>query len=143
MAAGPWASLQGTLEGEVAVDLASGAAQGRAAVADLQLGGIEVRGFSVDFDYHAGNGSPRLEIAQAQLDLFESTYTASGTLELPADPLQGGLESTPEVSVPQINLEISTRQGRLEDIVSAFKWRQWQDITTRGFRRPPWALPRR
>jgi translocation and assembly module TamB len=137
VAAGPWASLQGTLEGEVAVDLASGAAQGRAAVADLQLGGIEVRGFSVDFDYHAGNGSPRLEIAQAQLDLFESTYTASGTLELPADPLQGGLESTPEVSVPQINLEISTRQGRLEDIVSAFKWRQWQDITTRGFRRPP------
>ncbi|WP_414415639.1 translocation/assembly module TamB domain-containing protein [Synechococcus sp. R6-7] len=137
VAAGPWASLQGNLDGEVAVDLASGAAQGRAAVADLQLGGIEVRGFSVDFDYHAGNGSPRLEIAQAQLDLFESTYTASGTLELPADPLQGGLESTPEVSVPQINLEISTRQGRLEDIVSAFKWRQWQDITTRGFRRPP------
>lgn len=137
VAAGPWASLQGNLDGEVAVDLASGAAQGRAAVADLQWGGIEVRGFSVDFDYHAGNGSPRLEIAQAQLDLFESTYTASGTLELPADPLQGGLESTPEVSVPQINLEISTRQGRLEDIVSAFKWRQWQDITTRGFRRPP------
>ncbi len=139
VAAGPWASLQGTLEGEVAVDLASGAAQGRAAVADLQWGGMKVQGFSVDFDYQTAgdSGSPRLTIAQAQLDLFESTYTASGTLELPADPLQGGLESTPEVSVPQINLEISTRQGRLEDIVSAFKWRQWQDITTRGFRRPP------
>jgi translocation and assembly module TamB len=139
LAAGPWASLQGNLDGEVAVDLASGAAQGRAAVADLQWGGMKVQGFSVDFDYQTAgdSGSPRLTIAQAQLDLFESTYTARGTLELPATLLQAGLDPTLAALAPQIDLEISTHQGRLEDIISAFKWRQWQDITTRGFRRPP------
>jgi len=138
LAAGPWASLQGSLDGEVAVDLASGAAQGRAAVVDLRLGGIEVRGFSVDFDYQTAgdSGSPRLTLAQAQLDLFESTYTAKGTLELPAPPL-GTPSPLPEDPIPQIELEISTRQGRLEDIISAFKWRQWRDLTTRGFQLPP------
>jgi translocation and assembly module TamB len=139
VAAGPWASLQGTLEGEVAVDLASGAAQGRAAVADLQWGGMKVQGFSVDFDYQTAgdSGSPRLTIAQAQLDLFESTYTARGTLELPATLLQAGLDPTLAALAPQIDLEISTHQGRLEDIISAFKWRQWRDLTTRGFQLPP------
>ncbi|WP_457395486.1 translocation/assembly module TamB domain-containing protein [Thermostichus sp. OS-CIW-29] len=139
LAAGPWASLQGNLDGEVAVDLASGAAQGRAAVADLQWGGMKVQGFSVDFDYQTAgdSGSPRLTIAQAQLDLFESTYTARGTLELPATLLQAGLDPTLAALAPQIDLEISTHQGRLEDIISAFKWRQWRDLTTRGFQLPP------
>lgn len=139
VAAGPWASLQGNLDGEVAVDLASGAAQGRAAVADLQWGGMKVQGFSVDFDYQTAgdSGSPRLTIAQAQLDLFESTYTARGTLELPATLLQAGLDPTLAALAPQIDLEISTHQGRLEDIISAFKWRQWRDLTTRGFQLPP------
>ncbi len=135
LAAGPWAGLGGTLDGEVALDLASGAARGRAAVEGLRLGDLAVQGLSVDFDYRPSDDSrpARLTLAQAQLELFESTYTASGTLELPAT----SLDPTSAVAVPQIDLQISTRQGRLEDIISAFKWREWQDITSRGFRLPP------
>ncbi len=139
VAAGPWASLQGSLDGEVTVDLASGATRGRAAVADLRLGGIEAQGLSVDFAYRPGDSSSpsRLTIAQAQLELFESTYTASGTLELPAASFQAALKPASALPVPQIDLQIRTRQGRLEDIVSAFKWRQWQDLATRGLQLPP------
>ncbi|MGY3168799.1 translocation/assembly module TamB domain-containing protein [Thermostichus sp. MS-CIW-15] len=139
LAAGPWAGLGGTLNGEVALDLASGAARGRAAVEGLRLGDLAVQGLSVDFDYRPSDDSrpARLTLAQAQLELFESLYTASGTLELPATSLQAALDPTSEVPIPQIDLQISTRQGRLEDIVSTFKWREWSDITSRGFRLPP------
>ncbi len=135
LAAGPWASLQGRLDGEVALDLASGAAQGQAAVQGLRLGDLEVQGLAVDFAYHPGDNSrpARLTLAQAQLELFESLYTASGTLELPTT----SLDPTSAVPVPQIDLQISTRRGRLEDIISTFKWRKWSDITSRGFRLPP------
>ncbi|MFS8924760.1 translocation/assembly module TamB domain-containing protein [Synechococcus sp. B60.1] len=135
VAAGAWAGLQGTLDGEVALDLASGAAQGQAAVEGLRLGNLEAQGLAVDFAYHPGDDSrpARLTLAQAQLELFQSLYTASGTLELPAT----SLDPTSAAPVPQIDLQISTRRGRLEDIISTFKWRKWSDITSRGFRLPP------
>lgn len=132
-AEGPLASLEGILKGDLAIDLKKGAVQGQASVADLRLAGIAVQGLSVDFDYRAN----RLTVTQAQLDLFESTYTASGTLQLLAAPLLAGLDPRQETAVPQIDLQISTTQGRLEDIISAFKWRQWSDLTRRGFRLPP------
>lgn len=89
----------------------------------------------MDFAYHPGEDSrpARLTLAQAQLELFQSLYTASGTLELPAT----SLDPTSAAPVPQIDLQISTRRGRLEDIISTFKWRKWSDITSRGFRLPP------
>ncbi len=130
---GPWASLEGILSGNLAINLSNGALQGRAAVADLRLAGIEAQGFSLDFDYRAD----RLTVTQAQLDLFESTYTASGTLRLPEAPLLARLDPSRETPVPQLELQISTTQGRLEDIISTFKWRQWSDLTNRGFRLPP------
>ncbi len=130
---GPWASLEGILTGDLAINLRNRAVQGRASVADLRLAGIEAQGFSLDFDYRAD----RLTVTQAQLDLFESTYTASGTLRLPEAPLLAQLDPSRETPVPQIDLQISTTQGRLEDIISTFKWRQWSDLTNRGFQLPP------
>ncbi|MEN9225012.1 MAG: translocation/assembly module TamB domain-containing protein [Thermostichus sp. HHBFW_bins_43] len=130
---GPLASLEGILSGDLAVNLQNRAVQGRVAVADLRLAGIEAQGFAVDFDYRAD----RLTVTQAQLDLFESTYTASGTLRLPEAPLLARLDPSRETPVPQLELQISTTQGRLEDIISTFKWRQWSDLTRRGFRLPP------
>lgn len=133
VAEGPLASLEGILSGDLAINLRNRAVQGRASVADLRLAGIEAQGFSLDFDYRVD----RLTVTQARLDLFESTYTASGTLRLPEAPLLARLDPSRETPVPQIELQISTTQGRLEDIISTFKWRQWSDLTRRGFQLPP------
>ncbi|MEN9230988.1 MAG: hypothetical protein Q6L68_08785, partial [Thermostichus sp. DG02_5_bins_236] len=132
VAEGPLASLEGILTADLAINLRNRAVQGRASVADLRLAGIAAQGFSLDFDYRAD----RITVTQAQLDLFESTYTASGTLRLPEAPLLARLDPSHEAPIPQIDLQISTTQGRLEDIISTFKWRQWSDLSSRGLQLP-------
>ncbi|MGQ9838661.1 MAG: translocation/assembly module TamB domain-containing protein [Cyanobacteriota bacterium] len=130
---GPWASLEGILTGDLAINLRNRAVQGRASVADLRIAGIAAQGFSLDFDYR----TDRITVHQAQLDLLGSTYTASGTLHLPEAPLLARLHPGREAPIPQMDLQISTTQGRLEDIISTFKWQRWSDLTNRGLRLPP------
>ncbi len=128
--AGWVADVEGSLTADLAMDLRKRTVQGQAAVADLRLAGVAVEGISLTFDYRPDC----FTLTQAQLNLFESTYTASGTICLPA-----GTFLTPgdPKAVPEIQLQLSTSQGRLEDLISTFQWRQWQDVARRGIQLPP------
>ncbi|MDX2270934.1 MAG: translocation/assembly module TamB domain-containing protein [Cyanobacteriota bacterium] len=115
--------IAGNLEANLTVNLKDWSTQGKATVAQLQMAGLTAQQLSADFAY--GDGQFRL--AQASLQLFDSLYQAKGHLRLP----------TPASPTPHLELQLATSTGKLQDIVSTFKWQEWQDLAERGWRLPP------
>ncbi|NJK62938.1 MAG: translocation/assembly module TamB [Synechococcaceae cyanobacterium SM2_3_1] len=122
----PIQGLNGQLNGALQLDLESRTAEGHATVDTLTLADWEARQLQVAFAYQPGH----LTIPQASLEVFDSLLEADGTLTLP----QAG-----QPQIPQIDLSLRTNRSRLEDVVAAFKWNDWSDITTRGFSLPPFG----
>lgn len=117
-------TLTGTLGGEFSFDLVTQAAQGRAQVDTLRLAEIEAEQVVVAFDYQQG----RLSIPEASLQVFDSRYGLSGDVIWPGS---GSASAS-----PQLNLQLSATDGRLQDIISTFQWQRWSDLTERGMRVP-------
>ncbi|GAB4215366.1 MAG: translocation/assembly module TamB domain-containing protein [Synechococcales cyanobacterium] len=112
--------LTGQLEGDVQWDWQSQSAQGQATIAALTLNGIRAQSLRSQFRYQ-----PRqLDLTELSLTLFESEYQLTGQVLLP--PNQD----------PQLNLRLLTQTGNLQDIVSAFRWRSWEDLLQRGLNLP-------
>jgi translocation and assembly module TamB len=119
--------VTGRASGNVVVNLDEDLALADASIEGLRLGDLEARQVSVALELQ----DDQLRIPAATLQLFDSVYTLAGTVDLPTfdseDPSEG---------IPQLNLNVSTVNGSLEDIVATFKWRTWEDVTSRGFRLP-------
>jgi translocation and assembly module TamB len=113
-------TLQGNVNSKVAIDWETQSIEGEASLAAFRLGDVEAKKIQVGFRYAPGS----LALSRGQLDLFDSQYTVSGSVNW-------------QKGAPLLNLAIGTTNGRLQDIVSAFKWQNWSDITTRGLKLPP------
>jgi len=112
--------LTGQLEGEILWDWSSQSAQGQATIAALTLNGIRAQSLRSQFRYQ-----PRqLDLTELSLTLFESEYQLSGQVLLPPN------------QEPQLNLRLLTQTGNLQDIVTAFRWRSWEDLVQRGLNLP-------
>jgi translocation and assembly module TamB len=118
-------NLEGLFNAQITGNLAQRSLQGQLDLESLRLSDIEAEQIRVDFAYE----NEQLTLANATLQLFDSTYEATGNIQLPF--------ATPTAAPPQFNLQIETSNGRLQDIVSTFKWRTWEDVVQRGFRLPP------
>jgi translocation and assembly module TamB len=126
------AGIAGFLQGNLTFNLADGSAQGSTVVDALSFSGIQAKQIAADFAYR----DDQLSISQASLQLFDSTYLASGTVTLPPSSPLAQLSLAADQRVPHIDVQISTLSGNLKDIVTAFKWKDWDDITNRGIRPP-------
>ncbi len=130
-------NVSGDLDTQIQVNLADKTAQGEATLETVDLPNLQLEQVKTSFAYQPG----QISVPEASLELFDSTYQASGTVILPGS-LDPNLPSSEtgvgtESNVPQLDVQIVSPQGRLQDIVSAFKWQRWSDITSRGFNPPP------
>lgn len=115
-------AFQGKLNSKVAINWEAQSVEGSASLVELRLAGVEAKQIQVGFNYNPGS----LVLSQGQLELFDSQYTVNGSVNW-------------EGANPILNLAVGTVNGRLQDIISAFKWQKWSDITTRGFKLPPFG----
>lgn len=116
-------NLEGLFNAQITGNLAQRTLQGQLDFEALKLSDLEAEQIRVDFAYE----NEQLTLANATLQLFDSTYKVAGSIHLPL------LTAAP----PEFNLQIETTNGSLQDIVSTFKWQTWKDVVQRGFRLPP------
>lgn len=132
--------VTGRASGNVVVNLAQDMAEADATIAGLQLGDLEARQVSVALQFQ----DDQLQIPAASLQLFDSVYSLTGTVNLPSPGAgenrsrrnRSGPDQSGQQPIPELDLSISTQNGSLEDIVATFKWLTWEDLTLRGVRLP-------
>ncbi len=120
-------NLDGTFSSDIVANVAEFTAQGSMDLQSVELADVEAEAIQLAFSYQ----DHQLQIDEAELTLLDSVYEAQGSIDI-STLLSGNLDT----ASPQFDLTLGTTGGRLQDIVSTFKWGTWNDVIERGLSLP-------
>ncbi|MGK7910481.1 MAG: translocation/assembly module TamB domain-containing protein [Synechococcus sp.] len=117
----------GTLDSSLAVNLQDRVVDGEFVAFQPHWAGLKVTRLQSDFRFEDNTVS----ITDGQLDLEGSTIEANGSVTLPnssVSRMRGGRLVRNQPSPGEVDLFISTENGKLENVLAGFDWDEWSDV---------------
>ncbi|MGK7911410.1 MAG: translocation/assembly module TamB domain-containing protein [Synechococcus sp.] len=117
----------GTIDSELALNLADVTAVGSATTYSPSWQGIQADRLQGSFAYGAG----RLSISEGELQLQDSLYRANGSVWLPTGAqrqIRAGRSQEVSGDPLRLDMRVSTEKGSLEGLLRAIRWRDWNDV---------------
>ena len=117
----------GTLDSTVAIDLATRTVSGDFLAEQPHWAGLRASRLQSDFTF--GNNS--LSLSNGQFFLEDSLIEVDGSMILPSDTgsfMRGGRLVRNQPVPAQVDIDISTDNGKLENILTALDWKEWTDV---------------